>query len=71
MIFKFRSSRLGTLIAVISIAAGGVSTAGADTVMTVKDVDVDSAVFDAYLESRFQKPPHRLRRKTAPRSRRS
>jgi peptidyl-prolyl cis-trans isomerase C len=24
--------------------------------MTVKDVDVDSAVFDAYLESRFQKP---------------
>lgn len=52
----FRSSGLGTLIAVLSIAASGISTANAETVMTVKGVDIDSTVFDAYLESRFQKP---------------
>lgn len=56
MTFQFRSSRLGTLIAVISIAASGFSTANAETVMTVKGVDIDSTVFNAYLESRFQKP---------------
>ncbi len=56
MIFKFRSSRLGTFIAVISIAASGIATANAETVMTVKGVDIDSSVFNAYLESRFQKP---------------
>ena len=56
MISKFRSSGFGTLIAVISIAASGISTANAETVMTVKGVDIDSTVFNAYLESRFQKP---------------
>ena len=56
MTFQFRSSRLGTLIAVISIASSGFSTANAETVMTVKGVDIDSTVFNAYLESRFQKP---------------
>jgi peptidyl-prolyl cis-trans isomerase C len=56
MISKFRSSGFGTLIAVISIAASGISTAHAETVMTVKGVDIDSTVFNAYLESRFQKP---------------
>lgn len=56
MIFKFRSSGIGTLIAVISIAASGFSTANAETVMTVKGIDIDSTVFNAYLESRFQKP---------------
>lgn len=56
MKFKFRSSLLGTLIAVASFAAGGLSTAAAETVVTVKGIDIDSTVFDAYLESRFQKP---------------
>ena len=56
MTFTYRSSVIGTLIAVISIAASGFSTANAETVMTVKGVDIDSTVFDAYLESRFQKP---------------
>lgn len=56
MTFEFRSSRLGTFIAVISIAASGIATANAETVMTVKGVDIDSSVFNAYLESRFQKP---------------
>lgn len=56
MTFKFRSSGIGTLIAVISIVASGFSTANAETVMTVKGIDIDSTVFDAYLESRFQKP---------------
>jgi len=56
MIFKSRSSRFGTLIAVVTLAASGLSTAAAETVVTVNDVDIDSTVFDAYLESRFQKP---------------
>src|SRR5210317_2232967 len=56
MIFNSRSSRFGTLVAVASLAASGFSTAAAETVATVNGVDIDSAVFDAYLESRFQKP---------------
>jgi peptidyl-prolyl cis-trans isomerase C len=56
MIFKSRSSRFGTVLAVASLAASGISTATADTVTTVNGVDIDSTVFDAYLESRFQKP---------------
>ena len=56
MIFKSRSSRFGTLIAVVTLAASGFSTAAADTVVTVNGVDIDNTVFDAYLESRFQKP---------------
>ena len=53
---KSRSSRFGTLIAVVTLAASGFSTAAADTVVTVNGVDIDNTVFDAYLESRFQKP---------------
>ena len=56
MIFNSRSRQFGTLIAVASLAASGFSTAAAETVATVNGVDIDSTVFDAYLESRFQKP---------------
>jgi peptidyl-prolyl cis-trans isomerase C len=56
MIFNLRSRRFGTLIAVASLAATGFSTAAAETVATVNGVAIDSTVFDAYLESRFQKP---------------
>ncbi|NCF25543.1 MAG: peptidylprolyl isomerase [Gammaproteobacteria bacterium] len=56
MIFKSRSSRFGTLIAVASLAASGFSSVSAETVVTVNGEDIDSTVFDAYLESRFQKP---------------
>jgi peptidyl-prolyl cis-trans isomerase C len=56
MTFKLRSRRFGTLLAVATIAAGGFSTAAAETVATVNGVDIDSTIFDAYLESRFQKP---------------
>src|SRR5210317_559811 len=56
MIFNSRSSRFGTLLVVASLAASGFSTANAETVTTVNGVDIDSTVFDAYLESRFQKP---------------
>jgi peptidyl-prolyl cis-trans isomerase C len=56
MIFKSRSSRFGTIIAVATLAATGFSTAAAEKVATVNGVDIDSTVFDAYLESRFQKP---------------
>jgi peptidyl-prolyl cis-trans isomerase C len=56
MTFKSRSSRFGTFIAIASLAATGFSTAAAETVATVNGVAIDSTVFDAYLESRFQKP---------------
>lgn len=56
MKFKFRSSRIGTSIAVVTLAACGLSTSGAETVVTVNGIDIDSTVFNAYLESRFQKP---------------
>lgn len=56
MNFKFRSSRIGTSLAVVTLAACGLSTSGAETVVTVNGIDIDSTVFDAYLESRFQKP---------------
>jgi peptidyl-prolyl cis-trans isomerase C len=56
MTFKLRSRRFGTLLAVATIAASGFSTAAAETVATVNGVDIDSTIFDAYLESRFQKP---------------
>ncbi len=56
MKFNFRSSRLGTFIAVATLAASGLSTAAAETVVTVSGIEIDSTVFNAYLESRFQKP---------------
>jgi len=56
MTFNSRSRILGTLLAVASIAIAGLSTAAADTVATVNGIDIDSTVFDAYLETRFQKP---------------
>jgi peptidyl-prolyl cis-trans isomerase C len=56
MTFKLRSRRFGTLLAVATIAASGFSTAAAETVATVNGVDIDSTIFNAYLESRFQKP---------------
>ena len=51
-----RSNRLGTLVAVATLAVAGYSTASAEVVLTVNNIDIDSTVFDAYLESRFQKP---------------
>ena len=56
MTFILRSRILGTLIAVVFFAVAGFSTASAETLTTVNGVDIDSTVFDAYLETRFQKP---------------
>jgi peptidyl-prolyl cis-trans isomerase C len=56
MTFNLRSRQLGTLTAVALIAAAGFSTASAETVATVNGVDIDSTVFETYLETRFQKP---------------
>ena len=56
MIFNFRPSRIGALAAVATLALGGITTANAEPVATVNGVEIDSTVFDAYLESRFQKP---------------
>lgn len=56
MTFILRSRYLGTLAAVATFAAAGLSTAAAETVTTVNGVDIDSTVFDSYLETRFQKP---------------
>ena len=56
MNFISRSGRIGAFVAVATIAAAGYSTASAEAVLTVNGVDIDSTVFDAYAESRFQKP---------------
>ena len=56
MICILRSNRLGTLVAVASLAVAGYSTASAEVVATVNGIDIDSTVFDTYIESRFQKP---------------
>lgn len=56
MTFILRSRYLGTLVAVAMFMTAGLSTASAETVLTVNGVDIDSTIFDAYLESRFQKP---------------
>ena len=56
MTFILRSRYLGTLVAVAMFVAAGFSTASAETVATVNGVDIDSTVFDSYIESRFQKP---------------
>ena len=45
-----------TLTAGMIILAAGVTTAHAETVLTVNGIDVDSAVIDLYIESRTQKP---------------
>ena len=50
-----RSRRLGTLLAVATVAATGISAASAEAITTVNGVEIDSTVFDAYLQSRFQK----------------
>ena len=56
MTFILRSRYLGTLVAVAMFMTAGFSTASAETATTVNGVDIDSTVFDTYLESRFQKP---------------
>ena len=56
MNFKCRSSYLGTLGVFATLMATAISPVAAETVATVNDVDIDSTVFDTYLESRFQKP---------------
>jgi len=56
MTFISRSRYLGTLAAAGMFAVAGFSTVTAETVTTVNGIDIDSTVYDAYLESRFQKP---------------
>lgn len=57
MIIDRRSApaRASMALAVISVC-GGLSTAVAETVMTVNGVAIDSSVLDMYLESRTQRP---------------
>lgn len=56
MISNSRSKFIGTLVALAALAVAAYSVTSAEVVATVNGVDIDSTVFDAYLETRFQKP---------------
>ena len=56
MISISRSKSIGTLVALVTLAVAACSDTSAEVVATVNGVDIDSTVFDAYLETRFQKP---------------
>jgi peptidyl-prolyl cis-trans isomerase C len=56
MISISRSKIVGALIAAAALAVTAYSVTSAEVVATVNGVDIDSTVFDAYLETRFQKP---------------
>ena len=55
MISISRSKSIGTLVALVTLAATACSDTSAEVVATVNGVDIESSVFDAYLETRFQK----------------
>lgn len=50
-----RSKFIGTLVVVAALATALFQITSAEVVATVNGVDIDSTVFDAYLETRFQK----------------
>jgi peptidyl-prolyl cis-trans isomerase C len=59
MYFNNRSKRFGTFSAAAIVGASAIllaTTSMAATVVTVNGSDIDSAVFNMYLESRLQKP---------------
>lgn len=56
MIFTIRSRFAGTLIAGCALLITATQSAQAETVATVNGAEIDSVVFDNYLESRIQKP---------------
>lgn len=56
MIAAKRSVRSGTLVAVCATALTLANVASAEAVKTVNGVDIDSTVFETYLQSRLQKP---------------
>jgi peptidyl-prolyl cis-trans isomerase C len=56
MISNSRSKFIGTLVALGALAVTAYSVTSAEVVATVNGVDIDNTVFDAYLETRFQKP---------------
>jgi peptidyl-prolyl cis-trans isomerase C len=56
MISISRSKSIGALLAVAALATAVYSVTSAEVVATVNGVDIDSTVFDAYVETRFQKP---------------
>ena len=51
-----RSKFIGALVAAAAVAVTAYSVTSAEVVATINGVDVDSTVFEAYLETRFQKP---------------
>ena len=56
MIAAKRSIRPGTLLAILATTLALAGTASAEAVKTVNGVDIDSTVFETYLQSRLQKP---------------
>ena len=56
MISISRSKVIGTLVACAGLAVAACSETSAEVVKSINGVDIDSTVFEAYLETRFQKP---------------
>lgn len=56
MTFTFGSKNFGTLFLVVALGAAMTTNVLAESIATINGTDIDSTVFDAYLESRLQKP---------------
>ncbi len=56
MTVTFGSKVFGTLLVVSALGAALTTNVLAESIATINGTDIDSTVFDAYLESRLQKP---------------
>jgi len=56
MTFNFGSKEFGTLCLMVVLGGALTTSVLAESIATINGTDIDSTVFDAYLESRLQKP---------------
>ena len=56
MTFNFGSKEFGTLCLMVVLGGTLTTSVLAESIATINGTDIDSTVFDAYLESRLQKP---------------
>ena len=56
MTCTFGSKEFGTLFLIVALGAALTTNVLAETIATINGTEIDSTVFDAYLESRLQKP---------------
>ena len=56
MTFNFGSKEFGTLFLMMLLSGALTTSVLAESIATINGTDIDSTVFDAYLESRLQKP---------------